>query len=186
MIYLVRHGLDDEKYIGGYSNVKLTKEGIEQVKRLAKFLKEKKYSINKIVSSDIVRAKQTAEIISNELGLDIEYSPVLRELNKGNLNGMLKEFALTEYPEYFENFGVDKQYPNGESMLDFYKRIKESLETILIQDGNLLVTHRGVINMLYYLLYDIPLDMNKGRFGVTHASLHQLNPKVKIIEKVEM
>ena len=37
MIYLLRHGLDDENYIGGYSDVKLIPEGIEQVKKARDF-----------------------------------------------------------------------------------------------------------------------------------------------------
>ena len=32
MIYLMRHGLDDERYVGGFSDVSLIDEGIEQVK----------------------------------------------------------------------------------------------------------------------------------------------------------
>ena len=35
MIYFLRHGLDDERYIGGWSEVDLTDEGVEQVRKLA-------------------------------------------------------------------------------------------------------------------------------------------------------
>ena len=184
MIYLVRHGLDDEKYIGGYSNVSLTKEGISQVERLARFLKNNNYKFEKIVSSDILRARQTSEIIARELGLEIEFNPLLRELNKGKLNGMLKERANTEFPLFMKEITIETKYPDGESMIEFYERIKDSLERILKLDNKLLVTHRGVINMLYYLLNDISVDMNKERFGVEHATLHELNPKIKIIKKV--
>lgn len=184
MIYLVRHGLDDEKYIGGYSNVALTKEGISQVERLAKFLKNNNYKFEKIVSSDILRARQTSEIIAKELGLEIEFNPLLRELNKGKLNGMLKEKANTEFPLFMKGITIETKYPDGESMIEFYERIKDSLERILKLDNKLLVTHRGVINMLYYLLNDISVDMNKERFGVEHATLHELDPKTKIIKKV--
>ena len=38
MIYLLRHGLDNEDYIGGWSNVDLTKEGIKQVKKSRNFI----------------------------------------------------------------------------------------------------------------------------------------------------
>ena len=49
LIYLVRHGLDDENYIGGWSDVPLISEGIEQVKRTKKFIDS-----NKIVDESIV------------------------------------------------------------------------------------------------------------------------------------
>ena len=39
-LYFVRHGKDDDRYRGGWSNLDLTPEGIEQVKHLAHHLKE--------------------------------------------------------------------------------------------------------------------------------------------------
>ena len=83
MIYLLRHGLDDERYIGGWSDVSLTPEGIEQVKNASEFLKTKSDMINKIISSDIKRARETALLVGDFLQKDIEYTDVLRELNKG-------------------------------------------------------------------------------------------------------
>ena len=40
MIYLLRHGLDNEKYIGGWSDIPLTKEGIYQVVNTASKIKQ--------------------------------------------------------------------------------------------------------------------------------------------------
>ena len=57
MIYLSRHGLDDERYVGGYSDVSLTKEGIKQVKLIIPKLKE--LNIKSIYTSDITRAIET-------------------------------------------------------------------------------------------------------------------------------
>ena len=60
-IFLVRHGKDDGNYRGGWSLVPLTEEGINQVKKLAEFLNTQKdyYNIEKIISSDLERARQT-------------------------------------------------------------------------------------------------------------------------------
>ena len=185
MIYLVRHGLDDERFIGGYSNISLTLTGIKQVEILRDFIAENNYTFNKIISSDIQRAKETAIILNQKLNLDIEYNPILRELDKGKLNGMDKEIAKIKYPEFVVVDDIFKVYPEGESMIEFYKRIKKNINKILELDDCLLVTHRGVINMLYYILNNIDLDMDKEKFGVTHASFHELNPKTKVIRKVE-
>ncbi|MEG0995313.1 MAG: histidine phosphatase family protein, partial [Bacilli bacterium] len=76
------------------------------------------------------------------------------------------------------------KYPNGESMQLFYLRIKNNLDTILKEDNSLIVTHRGVINMIYYILNGIALDMNNERFLVEHASLHEYNPLTKSIKKI--
>lgn len=184
MIYLLRHGLDDERYIGGYSDVGLINQGFIQVEEATELM-IKKCKFNRIISSDVKRAKETAQIVSKKFNIPIEYDSMLRELNKGKLNGMLKENAKIYYPDYVDVKDINVEYPDGESMVEFYERIQNCLERILKLDNTLLITHRGVINMIYYLLTETPLDMDKEKFGVTHASIHELNPKTKTIRKVE-
>lgn len=185
MIYLLRHGLDDERFIGGYSQIGLIPEGIRQVKEIAAFIETNNLEIQRIISSDVKRAIETAQIVNQRLDLDITYDSTFRELDKGKLNGMPKETAKIEYPEYIDVKDIKLKYPNGESMQEFYERIKESLEYILSLDNVLIITHRGVINMLYYILNNVPLDMDKEKFNVTHASLHELNPKTKSIGRLK-
>lgn len=184
MIYLLRHGLDDENYIGGWSNVDLIPQGYEQVRNASEFIKRHELVIKHIYTSDVKRTVTTAQIVSSMIGAPIICDSNVRELNKGDLNGMLVEKAIKEYPEYFDNITVDTKYPNGESMKEFYQRIKEYLPKLYDLDNNLIVTHRGVINMLYFLLNNIDLDMNKERFDVTHGSIHKLNIKEKKIERI--
>ena len=182
MIYLMRHGLDDERYVGGYSKIGLTYEGIKQVEESTKYIKN--LNINKIVCSDVFRARQTANIVNIELNKEVIEDNNLRELDKGYLNGMYKPTAKLLFPQYFGELSIYDSYPNGESMLDLYKRIKILLNNIDKYDGDLLVTHRGVINMMYYILNNIELDMNKERFNVTHASIHELDLEKKLIRRV--
>lgn len=185
MIYLLRHGLDDERYIGGYSNIGLIDEGIDQIKKITKFIVDNELKIDRIISSDIKRAVETTKIVNNELNVEVIYESSLRELNKGNLNGVLKETAKRLYPEYMNIQSIYKRYPNGESMEDFYLRIKDVIDKILTLDNSLLITHRGVINMIYYILSDIPVDMEKERFNVTHASLHEIKILDKTIRRIK-
>ncbi|MCH5167623.1 MAG: histidine phosphatase family protein [Erysipelotrichales bacterium] len=188
MIYLLRHGLDDETYIGGWSDVSLTELGIKQVVETANKIKNSdSITINNIITSDIKRAIETANIVSRILEINnYQVSEFLREQNKGKLNGMIKTLAEDKYPNYFgENLTIDTIYPEGESLKDLYIRIKNNLEFLSsLNDNTLLITHRGVINMLYYILNDIPLDMDKRRFGVDHATLHEFDRKNKSIRKV--
>lgn len=185
MIYLIRHGLDDESFIGGYSDIGLTKEGIKQVNESSLWLKENNISFNKIYTSDIKRAIESSEIINSYFNLDIEIIKDLRELDKGILNGMDKEFARINYPDYIEVNNINIKYPNGESMIDLYKRIKLLLDKIDKYNNSLLVTHRGVINVIYILLNNDEITMNKEKYGVTHASVHELNLKNKKIRRVK-
>ena len=187
MFYLLRHGLDDETYVGGWSDVSLIDEGVKQVLAASYFIKENLLPIKEVISSPILRARQTSEIITKELNIKT-YSTddLLKEQDKGLLNGLNKKIAIQEFPTYFDcNLDVFRKYPEGESLLDLYKRIKNNLDYFAsIEENTLLVTHRGVINMLYYILNDIPLDMDKNKFHVDHASLHTCDIKKKIIRKV--
>lgn len=184
MIYLVRHGLDDERFIGGYSNVPLIEEGKKQIELSAQFLKENIIGINKIYTSDVLRAVQSAHIINKYLNLDIEEIKTLREQDKGSLNGMPRERVKILYPYYIDVNDIFAKYPNGESMMDLYKRIKIFLEIINNYDNTLLVTHRGVINMIYTLMLNDELSMNKERYNVTHASIHELDLEKKKIRRI--
>ena len=184
MIYLLRHGLDDESFIGGHSDVELTLTGISQVMEVTSFLKNNCYKIEKIISSDIRRARQTTEIVNAGLNLPIEYTSILRELDKGKLNGLPITQAKILYPKFTSVKNINIKYPNGESMLEFYERIKSDVDKILALDNSLIVTHRGVINMLYFILNNLELNMDKKQFGVEHASLHELDPKSKVIKKI--
>lgn len=175
MIYLVRHGLDDESFIGGYSDVCLIDIGVKQIQDVGKWMLHHDFDIRKIYSSDIKRALQSAWIIGEYLNLDICVDTRLREQDKGFLNGMKKEDALILYPEYVGCDDVNRCYPNGESLLDLYIRVKDLLKNISIYDNSLLVTHRGVINMIYYLTLGDEIDMNKDRYDVCHASVHEFD-----------
>lgn len=182
-IFFVRHGKDDENYRGGWSNLGLVQEGVEQAKRLAKYLKEKsaEYGITYIVSSDLPRAKETAEIIANELGLSVETNERLREADNGDLAGMLNEEALEKYSGLF--WGMlkpDECYPNGESPNIFFARIKTWFEAFLeeckkFDDNVLVVTHGGVINVVYHLVKDMEWSNTKKSVPVGNCSVHVLD-----------
>lgn len=183
MIYLLRHGLDDERYVGGYSDVSLTSEGISQIKRARDFIIKSNLPIEKIYSSDVKRAKETTEIIREKVEKMLIYDTGLRELDKGDLTGLEKDYAYNLYPEYKDVFDINIRYPNGESMQDLYNRVIEYIENF--QDDNcLLVTHRGFINMIYYNFTNTPLEMDKEKFDVTHGSIHELDIKNKKIKKI--
>ena len=186
MIYLVRHGLDDESFIGGWSNASLTDEGVKQIKETADYIKSADLPFENIYSSDIKRAYESAMIIKEETSFesDIIRTSILRELDKGELNGLDRNEARLLYEDYISVDDINIVYPNGESMRQFYERIKRDLDRILALDNSVLVTHRGVINMIYFILNDISLSMDKERFGVTHGSVHELDVSKRTIRKI--
>ena len=177
-ILFVRHGKDDDRYRGGWSNLDLTDEGVEQVMELAKHLKKYKeeYNISRIVSSDLQRALTTSKIIAKELNLCITKEEAIRETNNGDLAGMLKEEALLKYPGlFFSSLDMDEAYPNGESPQEFYVRIKEWFERFVDEHKNdkeniLVVTHGGVINIIYHLVNKLEWSNKNKPFQVGTAS----------------
>lgn len=182
-LIFVRHGKDDDRYRGGWSNLDLLPEGMEQAKQLAKHLKEHHdtYTITHIISSDLPRTMTTANFIASELDLPIYEEMRIRETNNGDLAGMLNNTALEKYPGlFFSSLEIDEPYPNGESPLDFYLRIKmwflEFSSNLPNVEGNILiVTHSGVINIIYHLVRGITWSNKSRAFKAGNCSIHVLN-----------
>jgi len=104
----------------------LTKKGIIQVSRSAKILKNKK--IDLIFSSDLLRTKQTAQIVSKEAVAPVIFDKRLREYNVGAFNG--KDPSLVwEYLKKSGNIVLSKP-PQGESLLEIKKRMHEFLRDV--------------------------------------------------------
>jgi len=187
MIYLLRHGLDDENYVGGHSNVDLIDEGIDQVKRSALFIKDN-LNIKTIITSDIKRSVSSALIVKEIINEDIPFvcDSRLRELDKGDLTGRLR-ISLNPFEKRVLNMqDINEKYPNGESMQDMYDRVKYLVDSGYFGDkqSSLIVTHRGIINMLYFMFNNEPLTMNKKKFNVEHASVHELDIEKRRIKRI--
>jgi len=106
--------------------IPLTKEGREGVKQLAKKLKEEK--IDLIFSSDLLRTKETAQIIAKELGLEVNLDERLRELNLGVYNGRKLEEFYRDFPKPEERFS--KAPKNGENWSDCQKRMLDFIKEV--------------------------------------------------------
>jgi len=184
MIYFIRHGLDDERFIGGWSNISLTPIGRRQVEETIEFLKNQKLEFNQIFSSDINRAIETAKMIQKEFNVPLLLDSRLREQNKGEFNGLLEKETKLKNSSFFLNINEETIYPNGESLLGFNQRIRINIPYFLEKDNSLIITHRGVINAVYYMLEEKKIDMDKEQFGVSHASVHEYDLKTKTLRKI--
>lgn len=181
-IYFVRHGKDEDGYRGGWSQRSLIQEGKEQAERLANHLYENKDTFNftRIVSSDLNRAKETASYIGRKFGMEVELNQEWRETNNGVIAGLPNEEVEKTFPGlYFGALEMDERYPGGESPKDFFSRIKESFYNLRdeVQERNedvLIVTHGGVINIIYYLIEDIKWTNRSKSFKCLNTSLHKV------------
>ena len=176
--YLVRHGKDDDTVRGGWSDSPLTKEGIEQVKKLATNLQTVgNLSISTIYTSDLPRARQTADILAEALKVSVVEMPAFRETNNGVLAGMNNQEANMRYPGLFWGaLDWDQAYPGGESPADFYNRIFVAWEDFKKQirdarENVILVTHGGVINVIRCIENEIPYSNKVNPFPVENAGM---------------
>ena len=185
VIYLVRHGKDYEDYRGGWSNLGLIEEGINQSKKLAEHLynNKDKYNINTLISSDLKRTVETVNAISSKFNMPVKFCEDWREINNGVLAGMLNTEALEKYPGlYFNTLQMDEQYPSGESPLEFYSRIKNAYKKLCdkmingeIGPNVVLVTHGGVIEIIYYIINGLEWTNKSDKLSKTsNTGIHKI------------
>lgn len=181
-IYLIRHGADEPGYRGGWSQRGLSDEGRVQARVLGEHLSSRmhEFSVRTIISSDLPRAAETAQEIGTELGLLPIYTSDWRETNNGLLAGMPNDEANRRYPGlYFNTLGMDERYPGGESPQENFNRIRRSFRNLCNQieagevDPNvLLVTHGGVISIIYHLIKGLDWTNRRPLFRAVHTSIH--------------
>lgn len=182
-IFFVRHGKDDDSYRGGWSNLDLVDEGREQAFQLAAYLYEnqKINKINCVISSDLVRTMSTATYIADRLSIPIIQESQIREMNNGDLAGISNKLAEEKYPGlYFNTLEMTERYPNGESPAEFYGRIKNWLFKFMSEyhdktENILVVTHSGVINIIYYIINNMDWSNKAKPFKVSNCSIHILD-----------
>lgn len=180
-IYFIRHGDDDERYRGGWSQLPLIDIGIEKAKKLGIYLKENmdKYNFEKIISSDLKRTKMTTELINEALNLPVEYDKRIRENNNGELAGMLNEEAIEKYPNcFFGSLEYDEPFPGGESPKEFFERVKKALHELIEENSDIqnlmVVTHAGVIAIIYHIVNDIKWTNKKKDVKIGKTSISKL------------
>jgi isoleucyl-tRNA synthetase len=141
---LMRHGEAEHnagRFLDGnpeeLEKVSLTDDGKKEIIKKIKNLKSKK--IDLIICSDFKRTKQTAEIISKELGVEVLTDERIREFNSGNLNGKPDKELGNIYGKPSDKF--IKKPEGGESLRDVSKRVSEFLLEIdkKYKDKNILI-----------------------------------------------
>jgi len=128
-IWLVRHGETDWNKQGRYCGVTdlpLNEIGIKQAELLAKRLKEENFKFSCILSSPLLRAKQTAEIIGKILGLEIHVVDLIKEIDYGDWEGLTVKQIKKRYSQLFKKWEKDPilySPPNGETGKSVLNRV---------------------------------------------------------------
>lgn len=151
--YIIRHGETDwnkEKKIQGHIDIPLNKTGELQAKEAAKKFRHIKFDL--AFSSDLLRAKRTAEIIAQEHALEVETTERLRERHFGTLQGQPSQLLL-DYLESLKNLSNEERQkhrpePKTENDEELISRVFTFLREVAINypDKTVLIgTHGGVL-----------------------------------------
>ena len=154
-IILIRHGeteWNSQQRMQGHSNSDLSSVGQAQIQALGQWMKNVPF--DHIYSSDSLRAKQTAEAITQFSGHELKIDLRLREKNLGVFEGLTSEEARERHPEVFRLFktaGSKYVIDEGESTQQLQDRALEIVNEIRIKHPEkrvLLVTHGGFIRVV--------------------------------------
>jgi broad specificity phosphatase PhoE len=157
--YVVQHGEKER----GAGDPPLTRAGVKQARRTGTYLRAQ--GVARLCSSPLRRARETAEIIGDELGLAVEVDNRLRErMNWGDgplpqtLEDFLREWQRTATDRDFTPVSGDSSWAAGERFHSLLEDVAEEREGARLA----LVTHGGVtVDLLRNLFPDDDLRRSK-------------------------
>lgn len=185
-ITLLRHGEsvgNQEGYFQGQSDFPLTDTGRAQARALADRWQSENVSYDRIISSPLARARETAEILASILKNPMELDPIWMERDNGILAGLTPEEARDIHPRpdfinLFQPIGE-----TGESQWELYLRAGQAVQKLVAQPlgSYLVVSHGGLLNMVVYVMLGIAPQANfhgaRFRFRNTAFACMTYNPQ---------
>ncbi len=159
-ICIIRHGQTDwnvTSRLQGQTDTVLNNKGREQARQAGLAIKEIEW--HSVISSPLLRAKETAEIVSEILGLDgVATDDGLRERSYGQAEGLTLKERTEAYP--------DRQYEGMEDWEALRDRMMETIQRYASDQHNLvLVSHGAAINSVLHTL-------SGGAYGSGITKLH--------------
>jgi broad specificity phosphatase PhoE len=160
MILLARHGETDDNRpplrFQGWSDTPLNDVGRAQARELAERIaagRPGETSVASLWSSDLSRARETAEIVGERIGLEPRLDLRLREGNRGAWEGRLFDDVAAAEPERYAAWrrgGAQWRFPGGESLAEHQERVLAALAEIeaSAELPALVVCHGGSIRVV--------------------------------------
>jgi broad specificity phosphatase PhoE len=137
MIVLARHGETDDNCrpyrFQGQRDTPLNEVGRAQARELAERVAAHDPPFASLWASDLLRARETAEIVGARIGLVPQFDPRLREGHRGSWEGRLFGDVEREDPERFAAWRREPasfRFPDGESLAEQQERVLAALSEI--------------------------------------------------------
>ena len=146
-ILLARHGETDwnrDRRWQGHADPPLNEEGRRQAEALADELADRPLAA--VYTSDLRRARETAEIVAKVHRLEVEIEPALREIHVGSWEGLTAAEVEERYPEGWARFQNGERGHDGETHEDHSLRVVEAVRRIAHEHPDeeiLIVSHGG-------------------------------------------
>jgi len=181
-LFLVRHGeavANVEPVIGGMRGDRgLTPRGREQARRLQERLVERGMRADRLVSSTLPRALQTAEYVARALGLPVLRDDGLHELRPGEADGLTVEQWRARYRSGEEVPGMWDPHrefsPGGESWATFLARAGTALSRLVSGHPDhtvVAVCHAGIVEASFALAFGLGASGNRVDCAPLNTSL---------------
>ena len=158
-LYILRHGetqWNKEEIFRGTKDIPLNEKGLNQAEMAGLYFKDK--PINRILSSPLKRAFQTAQAVGDATGTKIEIVDEFTDINFGIWEGLTVEEVKKTYTSDFELWRRSPEMlsvQGGETLHRVRDRISRGIERHITKDDEsvLVVTHRVICKvMVLYLL----------------------------------
>jgi broad specificity phosphatase PhoE len=165
-VYLARHGQSDWNAAGrwqGHADRPLTALGLRQAAELAEELAD--VPLDAVYSSDLRRARETAEAVAAPRGQTVVVLRQLREVDVGSWSGLTRAEAKEHFPEAFRRWADGGQgWDDGETYEHMAERVVEAVRDLAAGHARgtlLVVSHGGPIRALHAVA--LGLDVSQHR-----------------------
>ena len=164
-VSVLRHGQTEFNNLGkfhGITDIELNETGKKQARNASKLL-ESDYDV--IISSPLKRARQTAEIVNENLNLEIIENPLIIERDFGNLEGLTWDEFVQKFPEEAakNHFDYQPALDKGETIADVENRVDEFIKWLENSKYKkpLIVAHAGIIRVFERKLNNLTAEQSR-------------------------
>lgn len=182
-IILVRHGQSDGNVSGivqGRLDLGLSALGRGQSEATGKRLAGE--GVDAIVSSPLLRARDTALVIAEQAGREPELEDALAEYDPGAISGLTQDELREQFPDIARNGMAGGQpenpwppIPDEEGREAFVMRVHDVIDRLVARDETVVaVTHGGVVNAACHYVMGLDYLNAPQRFRAANCSVTEL------------